>query len=1015
MLPGVPPVIRPPAHPARPMRLFRSLAAVALLPGLLAAQSSPRKTATKSAATASPSDILPFKATETTLPNGLKVIVVPTGFPNIVSVQIPVQTGSRNEIEPGKSGFAHFFEHMMFRGTKKYTPDQNNAVMARAGARTNASTSDDRTWYYATFAKEDLENILELYADQFQNLDYAEPEFKTEARAVLGEYNKNSASPGFKLYELTRKTAFTKHTYGHTTMGFIEDIEDMPNQYEYSKQFFSRYYRPENTAIIVAGDVTPEQVLPLVRKYWGNWKRGSFTAQIPKEPAPTGAKYVHQDWSTPTSPQVWVSFRNPAFNETNKDNPALDLVADLWFGPTSDIYRKLVVEERKVDQLDANNTSNKDPELFTVVARIKDPADATYIRDEILRTVNRARTELLPAAKVVNAKSNLRYSLVRSLDNTDAIARIIAAFVHHRRSYATLNNTYRLYTSLTPADLRGASQRYFTDNNLIVSTLSNGALPEAVATLPKIGSLTSPSPLLTPVSNTNAANVGSRNPAADPAAAVRRKVDSLVKLDMNMGPPTLAQVDLTTQTSELPQIQARFVFDAGSAYDPAGKEGLAALTARMIADAGSSKLTITEIRQFLFPIAGSFNAGVDKEVTTFVGSIHKDNWHEFLHVTLDQLVSPGFREEDFKRLKDQQATALKVDLRSNNEEELGKEKLQINTFAGTPYAHPVLGTEAGIAAITLDDIRQFARERYTLANLKVGLNGDVPNGYEQVMRAVLNALPAGTAPGPRPTITGVRPNGLKVEIIRKDTRATAISFGLPIAVTRSHPDFAALSIARAWLGEHRMSSGQLYQRIREVRGMNYGNYAYIEAFPRGMFQFFPDANIPRRAQLFEVWIRPVVPENAHMALRIATAELDNLIANGLTEQQFADTRDYLMNNVYVMTATQGQQLGYALDSKWYGIPEFTSYMRDQLTKLTRDDVNAAIKRHLSATDLNVVIITKDAEGLRDALVSDAFSPIKYDAEKPTALLEEDKVIGARKLNIRAENVRITPVEEVFRQ
>ena len=1000
------------------MRFPRTLAALALLPGLLAAQETHAGHATKTTrnekAPRSPSpDILPFKATEATLPNGLRVIVVPTGFPNIVSIQIPVQTGSRNEVEPGKSGFAHFFEHMMFRGTKKYTPEQYNAVMARAGARTNASTSDDRTWYYATFAKEDLENILALYADQFQNLDYAEPEFKTEARAVLGEYNKNSASPEFKLYEVTRKAAFSRHTYGHTTMGFIEDIENMPSQYAYSKQFFNRYYRPEYTTIVVAGDVTADQVLPLVRKYWSGWKRGSYTAQIPKEPPPTGAKYVHQDWPTATAPQVWVSFRNPAFSETNKDNAALDLVADLWFGPTSEIYRKLVIDERKADQLGADNTSNRDPELFSVLARIKDAKDAPYVRDEILRTVNRARTELLPASKVTNAKSNLRYSFVRRLDNTEAIARTIASFVHYRRSYRTLNNAYRLYSALTPADIRAASQRYFTDDNLIVSTLSNGPLPDAVAALPKIESFRSAASQMIPVSTGRAD--ASDGGAEDPAAAVRRKVDSLIAIDMNKGPAVLAAVDLTEQKTPLPQIQARYVFDAGSAYDPPGKEGLAALTARMIADAGSSKLTITEIRQFLFPTAGSFNAVVDKELTTFVGSIHRDNWHEFLHVTLDQLVSPGFREEDFRRIRDQQLTALKVDLRSNNEEELGKERLQVNTFAGTPYAHPVLGTEAGIAAITLDDVRRFARERYTLDNVRVGLNGDVPDGYEQVMRAILNPLPV-RAPSPtvRVPFTGVRPNGLNVEIVKKDTRATAISFGLPIPVTRAHPDFAALSVARAWLGEHRMSGGRLYQRIREIRGMNYGDYAYIEAFPRGMFQFFPDPNVARRSQLFEIWIRPVVPENAHMALRIATAELEQMIRNGLTQEQFEQTRDYLMKNVYVMTATQGQQLGYALDSKWYGIPEFTSYMREQLGKLTRDDVNAAIRRHLSATDLNVVIITRDAEGLRDRLVADAFSPIRYDAEKPAELLEEDKVLGARKLNIRPENIRITPVEDVFR-
>ncbi|HVG22928.1 MAG TPA: insulinase family protein, partial [Thermoanaerobaculia bacterium] len=140
-------------------------------------------------------DILPFKASEKTLANGLKVIVVPTGFPNIVSLQIPMQTGSRNEVEAGKSGFAHFFEHMMFRGTKAYSPDVYNAIITKAGARQNAYTSDDLTNYHVTFAKDDLEKILEIEGDRFKNLAYNEEVFKTEARAVLGEYNKNSQSP----------------------------------------------------------------------------------------------------------------------------------------------------------------------------------------------------------------------------------------------------------------------------------------------------------------------------------------------------------------------------------------------------------------------------------------------------------------------------------------------------------------------------------------------------------------------------------------------------------------------------------------------------------------------------------------------------------------------------------------------------------------------------------------------------------------------------------------------------
>jgi zinc protease len=433
----------------------------------------------------------------------------------------------------------------------------------------------------------------------------------------------------------------------------------------------------------------------------------------------------------------------------------------------------------------------------------------------------------------------------------------------------------------------------------------------------------------------------------------------------------------------------------------------------MIADAGSKQLRIDEINRALYPMAGSFQPQVDKEMTTLTASIHRDNWRPFFDVILPQLTEPGLREEDFQRLRDAQRNELVEDLRGNNEEELGKERLQQNLFAGTPYGHPVLGTVAGIDSITIEDVRRFIHDAYTRSKLTVGIAGDAPDELLSYLKRELAPLPGG--PGlPEPQgITARRPSGMEVEIIQKETRATAISLGHPISVTRSSPDFAALWVARTWLGEHRSSVSRLYQRIRELRGMNYGDYAYIEAFPRGMFQFFPDPNIVRRAQIFEIWIRPVVPANAHMALRIAVAELDRLIANGLSQEDFERTRGYLMKNVYVMTATQNQQLGYALDSKWYGIGEFTTTMRDRLAKLTREDVNAAIRRHLSARDLSVVIVTKDAAALKDALASDAFSSIQYDAEKPPAVVAEDKEIGARKLAIKSDKIRITPVEEAF--
>src|SRR5436309_1365450 len=205
--------------------------------------------------------LFPYNYAVDDLENGLRLVTIPTDFPNMVALYIVVQTGSRNEVEPGKSGYAHLFEHIMFRGSANYTPELRDLILKKAGAESNANTNMDRTTYYENFSKEDLDPVMKLEGDRFQHLKYPEPAYKTETLAVLGEYNKNSADPTEKLDEVLHETAFKKHTYAHTTMGFLKDIQDMPNQYTYSLQFYSRFYRPEYVTIVLAGDVTRKQAL----------------------------------------------------------------------------------------------------------------------------------------------------------------------------------------------------------------------------------------------------------------------------------------------------------------------------------------------------------------------------------------------------------------------------------------------------------------------------------------------------------------------------------------------------------------------------------------------------------------------------------------------------------------------------------------------------------------------------------------------------------------------------------
>jgi zinc protease len=203
--------------------------------------------------------IFPLPYEQRTLANGLRAIVIATDTPGVVSIQIPVQTGSRNEVEEGKTGFAHFFEHMMFRGTPSYPADAYGAIIKNAGADQNAYTSSDLTNYYTNFTTDDLEKVIEVEADRFQNLAYSKEQFRTEALAVKGEYLKNYSNPLLKGFERLSDLAYDQHTYGHTTMGYLADIEAMPDQMDYAKTFFSRWYRPEYTSVIIVGDVNPRR------------------------------------------------------------------------------------------------------------------------------------------------------------------------------------------------------------------------------------------------------------------------------------------------------------------------------------------------------------------------------------------------------------------------------------------------------------------------------------------------------------------------------------------------------------------------------------------------------------------------------------------------------------------------------------------------------------------------------------------------------------------------------------
>lgn len=424
------------------------------------------------AADAPDGGVFPYPLHETTLDNGLRTIVVPMDSGGLVAYWTVVRTGSRDEYEPGRTGFAHFFEHMMFRGTEAYSADEYNAVITRMGADANAYTTDDLTAYHLNVSAEDLDTVMEIESDRFRNLAYAVGDFETEAGAVYGEYRKNRTNPFFVLYEAIRAEAYTRHTYGHTTMGYEADIRKMPGMFDYSRSFFSRYYRPENTVLFLVGDLDPAATLERIRHHYGAWERGYTAPKIPVEPDQEEERNVSVRYDGRSLPLLWLSYKGRAFDPSDRSWAALSLLAELAFGETSRIHKDLVLDKQWVQFLAADIEMNRDPGAFDVYTRVKKPENVDAVLAAIDATIDRFRREPVTEERLANLKSRLRYSFLMGLDTPDRVAGALARLVAVTGSLSSVDTLYQTFDAVTTEDIRTAAERHLVPARRTVGRLT---------------------------------------------------------------------------------------------------------------------------------------------------------------------------------------------------------------------------------------------------------------------------------------------------------------------------------------------------------------------------------------------------------------------------------------------------------------------------------------------------------------------------------------------------------------
>jgi len=421
-----------------------------------------------------PDSIFPYEYEISRLPNGFTSVLIPMDNPGLVAYYSIVRTGSRDEYEPGHSGFAHFFEHMMFRGTNTYPGDVYDKMITEMGADANAYTSSDYTCYHLVLATEDLEKVMGLESDRFQNLSYNDQAFKTEAGAVHGEYLKSLSSPWSVLYEKLLDTAFERHTYKHSVIGFKNDIEAMPTMYAYSLSFYDRYYRPENVILLIAGDIDTAQTRALIQKYYGSWEKGYIRPAIPPEPEQLSERKTEVSFQGRTLPILCVAYKGLAYAADSREMAACELLGELSFGETSDIYKKLVINEQRLQFIRADFSASRDPGLMTIMTMVKEENDIANIEAEIYTNIQKFQTQPVEEQRLTDLKNNIKYSFLMGLDTADETAGHLAGIIALTGGIDAVDRLYRTYAAITPEDIVIAAKKFLVEQKRTVVVLKGG-------------------------------------------------------------------------------------------------------------------------------------------------------------------------------------------------------------------------------------------------------------------------------------------------------------------------------------------------------------------------------------------------------------------------------------------------------------------------------------------------------------------------------------------------------------
>lgn len=768
---------------------------------------------------AAPAPIAPLSFTERTLPNGLRVFAMPDKSTTNVSVQVWYDVGGRDDPK-GRSGFAHMFEHLMFKATRDMPAEEMDRLTEDVGGNNNASTDDDFTEYHEVAPANHLERLLWAESERMGSLVIDQATFTAERDVVKEELRGDAARPYDSLFRIDVPAAsYTTSSYARSPIGSIADLDAAT--VDDVRAFHALYYRPDNAVLVVSGNFDPEQLNRWVDKYFGPIARPAWRIPhnfVAEPPRTTGRRYTLHAPNTPL-PAIVLSWQLPP--ATDSDHAAINVLDGILSGgESSRLYQSLVYKDQIAAEAGVSADMRKGAGMFSVYAIVAGGKDPKTVEAALRHQVALIRDEGVTADELTRAKNQILTGALKQRETAEGRATTLASDVILEGDPHASDKRLAAIEAITAADVQRVAKQLLPDDRAVEISYLPAAEGASMETVP-VASTVATAPLVAPpdVPVVVAASPGARVQPPAPGAPVTPILPVPVERVLPNGMHLVV-----IERHALPIVTAYMVADGGSSTDPQGRAGLAELTAGLLTK-GTEARSATDVVREVETLGGAIGGDAVRDGMFLTLTVKSDELAPAMDVFADVAMHPVFKPEELERARAQALDSLKVAY--SEPSQLASMVASRVVYGDGPYGKPADGTPASLRAITPADVAAGYRAFWRPDQVSLVMAGDItPDQAEAMARRLFGGWARPSAPAASLPAAGaaVPPRTVVVDLPATPQAAVLLA---RVTIARKDPRYYPMLVAQEALGGG--YSARLNQEIRVKRGLAYGAGASFQA------------------------------------------------------------------------------------------------------------------------------------------------------------------------------------------